>query len=762
MQTRYVIPVALIVMALAGVAVAAEKPTFGFSGMEFHKLDWDTQNLRLADVNNDGLTDVLVVNNARARIECLLQRKNPAEAEAEEPEPNELPNDPRFKSRPFLTQKQVFAMEADDMNNDGRADLVYQGDPRELVVVYQDEKGEWGPRRTFDIADASPQQYSLAVGDLNGDGLNDIALLGTDGVYFIYQDKDGKLDAPVKDSGLPTGAIAILIRDYNADKRQDMLYICPTEPSPFCFRFQTEDGRLGPEVRCEAPPFRSLTPADINGDGSSEIGVVQMQLSRVVLYHILSESSETSLLDGPFDRYALRSTASRRAHALTFGRFTDKQEQQILVANPDGAEMELFIPAAGGAWHRRAGFPSLTGVADVAALDTDQDGLDEVLALSPDEPMLGLARFDDKGQMAFPRALPIVGKPTAMAVGNLMGDATLEVAYASLNERDRSVRVLAPKPDGTFEEKAVVQLQDARADADGLMIADANQDGIQDILVFLPYQEMRVLKGDPTGKFIDISRGADYGKGLVQGLKAKSVGLADVTGDGKPELLVASRNFARALRVDEQDRLTVVAQFNGRSANSQIVAAVGADLSGDGSTEIILVDSANRCLTVLDQNAEGGYEIAENMTIGPISLERLQVQPATGQKPLILLVGQGDFSILRPGAPKMVLRELADYETTVREGRLDSITAGDLNGDGITEFVMTEATKNLMEIAVWSDEAPQIRRVVAWPVYEAKSFRGDRGGQSEPREFDIGDVTNDGLPDLVLLIHDRVIVYVQE
>ena len=41
------------------------KESFGFSGMEMYKLDWDTHNLRLADVTGNGLTDIVVVNNAR-------------------------------------------------------------------------------------------------------------------------------------------------------------------------------------------------------------------------------------------------------------------------------------------------------------------------------------------------------------------------------------------------------------------------------------------------------------------------------------------------------------------------------------------------------------------------------------------------------------------------------------------------------------------------------------------------------------------------
>ena len=108
-------------------------------------------------------------------------------------------------------------------------------------------------------------------------------------------------------------------------------------------------------------------------------------------------------------------------------------------------------------------------------------------------------------------------------------------------------------------------------------MADANQDGLPDILLFTPYQEMRIFKETARcGNFVDVSRGPDYGKGLVQGVTRKSVALADLNGDGKQTILVASKSFARALRLDAKDRLEIVEQFNGRSPTSQIVAAASA------------------------------------------------------------------------------------------------------------------------------------------------------------------------------------------
>ncbi len=51
---------------------------------------------------------------------------------------------------------------------------------------------------------------------------------------------------------------------------------------------------------------------------------------------------------------------------------------------------------------------------------------------------------------------------------------------------------------------------------------------------------------------------------------------------------------------------------------------------------------------------------------------------------------------------------------------------------------------------------------LAFKLFEAKTFQDEENSGSEPREAVIADVTGDGRADLVLLSHDRVLVYPQD
>src|SRR5579883_2252594 len=178
--------------ASGSVASSDVSSRFGFTGPEIFPIDSQIGLLRFADLNGDGLNDLIVVNNSRSKINLLYNQTGQTNlvktsGGPDKQELNELPPDARFRIESIASEKRIACMIVADLNGDGRPDIAYYGEPKELVVLYNQGTNGWSAPKTWPIDDGQLSPNALATGDLNGDGLTDIVLLAENYVYFLPQ-----------------------------------------------------------------------------------------------------------------------------------------------------------------------------------------------------------------------------------------------------------------------------------------------------------------------------------------------------------------------------------------------------------------------------------------------------------------------------------------------------------------------------------------------------------------------------------------------
>jgi hypothetical protein len=745
---------------------------YGFRDLELFKLSPRSANLVAGDLNHDGLTDLVVADNSHSRLDLLLQRKTkPANDPTVRVEINQFPQLWRFEHRKLSVDHEISALALGDFNADGRTDIAYFGTPDKLVIRYQPKSGEWSEKTTLRLPDVPALSWLVLAGDLNSDDRDDIAVLGLNQIYLLYQQPNRKLAAPESLFNTSDRCELGQVADLDGDGRKDLCFLSHDEhEKSLAARLQGPDGRLGPELKFDLMKPRSVSIANIDKMPQVEILSVDSQTGRIKLFQMERPAPKPGELASRLIHYGFGQQGAGKDRDLATGDLDGDGLTDVVVADPDAARMIVFRQRKGAALEQGQAFSGLVGADQIRVQDLDGNGTVEVIVLSTKEKTIGVSRMQD-GRLTFPQALPLAGKePIALEVADLDGDKRPDVIYLTKARaaRETSFAMEAlTKSNGDwkpyeFDGKTSVALE-LKGNPSKLMKADVNGDGRMEFMVFVGTDRPPVL----------FSRDE---KGVPKELKAESgIQLGNVPPGAVffgqlpgPALLVAQDKFVRNMRFDEKTRgWQVTDQYNSVETAAKTVGAATLNLDGQPGNEIVLIDVGVQKLKVLRLD-DKVYRPWQEVDLGRFPFRSCHVADLNGDgQDDLILFGQAKFAVLYSGRSDPTMRELASYETKRQKAFFADVVGGDLNGDGQPDLAAIDTQSHYIEILnvtpKTADQAAQLRPAIAFPVFEEKSFsREEEGGDFEPRESLIVDVTNDGRPDLVLLIHDRILIYPQD
>ncbi len=450
-----------------------------------------------------------------------------------------------------------------------------------------------------------------------------------------------------------------------------------------------------------------------------------------------------------------------RGRAVAVGDLDGDHKADVVVTDPAQAQVLLYRQGPAGLAAPRM-FPGLAEAKAIRAGDFDGDGRCEVLVLSEAEKQIGLSRFE-KDRLSFPAALPTAGVPVTLDVGDLDGDGKPEILYAVAAEKKAergqvfAIKALKQAASGAFEpfrwgSAEAVEVQGLNSAPPAIKVLDANRDGRPDLLVFNDYGTPVLLLGQANAPPTPLTGSM----GPLVNATPLAVGPAGRLGPG---LLVAQNGYARQVVWEASGRWTIQDQFNAGSNDAAIVAAA---VLGGEPAEIALVDRAGKSLRRLEKK-DGAYRPGEPLPLGPLDLQNLFVADFDGDgRDDLLLAGTDRFAVVLTARPGPRLERLASYESSREEAHFGDLVAGDINGDGRPDVVLTDTGEHFLEIAAFrAQPAPTLLPALAFKVFERKAFR-DPARNVEPREVALADVDGDQRNDLVVLVHDRVLVYRQD
>ena len=753
-------------------------PDFGFGSPEVIKLDWSTRSLTATDLNADGLRDLAVINNDTAKIELLYQlalgaaapeRKKTVNRSRWEP----VLEDALFEKRGLTVGFPVFDLAAHDLNGDGRVDLAYTSGEVPLTVRYQNEDEEWVDSQEFDGFEALGWMNSIKIADTNGDGLAEIYVLSADAVRVFRQTAEGELSEPDLFYISGENPFNLMLFDATGDGLQDLLYLSRDGKQILAMREQVADGQFGPESRFTLErTARTVVPLGAVGDEAPALGMVNSRSGALEFLRLAARPGEVdparSALAGREPEIYPIFKQAREPAAYTLGDVDGDGHQDLIVANPAKAALVLFTRMA-DRFQASDEFPSFSAASSLAAGRFHQQAQETVIVLSEAEKTVGRSTLDARGRLTFPRQIEIAaGDPVALSAFDLNGDDYDELALIYQDQGDYRLVVAAPADRqaqaGSWDVLFDMELAGVRRKPTAITSLDCFELGSPGLIIFVPREPPVLLRPDDSAHglaFKAVATESSIRESLFKALTPAEVSVFDVDGEGANELVVARTGFARAFRI-AGDRLEMVDQFNARRGSDEITAVIPIK-SDSGISAIALYVGGAGEIQLLRPDATGVFRYEQSRQVGRLELQNWYRLPAAKSEEAdgFLLAGKDRFWYFGPAdaGPSWVVEDI--YETDLEDIHYTHLAAADFDADQKTELVALDGSAHVIDVL--SSHDGSLRSRMFWQIFEQNMhYQGRTGAKLEPREILIDDFTGDGLPDLTLLVHDRVLIYPQE
>jgi len=239
---------------------------------KFHTSGSNNAALALADLTGDGVLDI-VLAGPNKQLHTLSIAAG------------------ALHSRTYTAPIDNYVLQAIDVDRDGAKEIVGQSWSSGAAVYYGDGNG--GIARHAPLATPAAGYNDLAVGDLNGDGIDDLAVMSgqsysVPNLTVFRHDGVGALREHSRHfvgSSELTGGVAI--GDFDGDRRRDVALSRNRNSSTHLWIYRQEaNGELAalPTTLASSDVPADAAAGDIDGDGRDDLVVVHAGWSRIGLY----------------------------------------------------------------------------------------------------------------------------------------------------------------------------------------------------------------------------------------------------------------------------------------------------------------------------------------------------------------------------------------------------------------------------------------------------------------------------------------------
>jgi hypothetical protein len=655
-------------------------------------------------------------------------------------------------------------------NNIFQADKTFTvslSDPRSGVI--------FAPQRTFA---AGFRPTSVAVGDFNGDGKSDLAVANysSNTVSVLLNTTPAGATtpsfAPQRTFATGIGPSSVAVGDFNGDGKPDLALI---NEGTFQNPGSTVSVLLNTALAgATAPSFapqqtfatgekpRSVAVGDFNGDGRPDLVIANSYSDTI---SVLLNTTPTGATTPSFASQQTFATG-RLPLSVAVGDVNGDGKPDLVIADAASNAMSVLLNTTPVGATSPAFAPQQTFTVDsapisVAVGDFNGDGKpDLAIANQLSDTVSVLLNTTPAGATtpAFaPQRTFTTGRyPWSVTVADFTGDGKLDLAIANANSSTVSVLLNSTPTRATAPSFNITQDLATGSGPLSIVAGDFNGDGKPDLAIANGGSAtVSVLLNTPVPITPTLSFTPPQTFASGGGFAHAAVG--DFNGDGKPDLAVANINGTVSVLLNMTPAGATAPSFAPQrtfaTGRESIAVAVG-DFNGDGKPDLAVADLSGGVSVLLNTTPAG----ATTPSFAP------QRTFATGYGPEDVAVGEFNSD----GKPDLVVANYSSYtvsvlvnttpagatipsfapqQTFATGGPLFSVAVGDFNGDGKPDLAVPNAYINA--VSVFLNTTPAGATIPSFTPPHVFTI-GGRAGQ-----LTVGDFNGDGKPDLAITNDDN-------
>lgn len=536
---------------------------------------------------------------------------------------------------------------------------------------------------------ADRQPFSVAVGEFNGDGKQDLAVanVGSDNVSILLGDGAGGFGPP---SNISVGhqPSAVAVGDFNKDGKSDLVvaYIFFKAPSVF---FGNGNATFsGPNDVGTSANTSHLAVADFNNDGNPDIAVATAGPQQILLGNGSGGFAANSVSVGS------------GASSVATGDFNEDGFPDAVFTATGSAnwKVALVFGNAAGAFSTNTSFTVPQQPHAIAVGNFNGDSLPDLfVAIDWFEPRVVLYTNMGGGNFTLSGDVFAGRGPRAVTVGDFNGDGKLDGAAALAEANSVGIyfgdglgHLSSPAYYGTGFQPISIASSDFNADGKlDLVTADSSN------TIFAP-------RG-PTGVSVLLGTGTDafesyrsYANPFTPGFVLTPSGIAsgDFNSTSRPDLALtfAFTSLVGIMLDNGQGGFNEPVFLDAGGTPASLAVS---DLNGDNNADIVTANSNSSNISIFFGLGNGLFmprvQISANLTPKLVAVgdfngdgkrDLIVTHDSTANAIILLGDGTGGF-VPTGGSPQPAVKEIA---------------VGDFNGDGRTDVVAGNSPQNNVSI----------------------------------------------------------------